>query len=157
LYKPVNKGRKSFLSLSYLFASFFGALLIASFYAYYNVKFQEFKFVSFDKIKLYGNSTIFKPIDDTYILYLYNSNSKKHKDILQNITNKEYKILAIDLHQQLFKDNNNIIYLTSGTNTLLELIQSFNIYEMPAYFLIKKTTKQRYKQNSKIKILTKGI
>jgi hypothetical protein len=142
--------------MSYIFASFFGAFMVASFYAYYHFKFQEYKFIDFNSVKLYGNTPIFKPTDEQYVIFIYNSNSKAHKQILSNMTDIEYKIIAIDLHQKIYSDTKDVIYLTSATNKLLNIIQTFNIYEAPVSFLIQRVRNFTYKQNSKIKILTKG-
>jgi formyltetrahydrofolate synthetase len=72
--------------------------------------------------------------------------------LTQKIKTK-YKILAIDLYQQRFKEENSTIYLTAGMNTLLKMIQNFNIYNVPVIFDIKKFNKVLYKQDSKIKSL----
>ena len=43
------KGGKSLFSVTTVFASFFGAALIAAAFAYFNYKFSEYKFIDFGK------------------------------------------------------------------------------------------------------------
>ncbi len=43
----VGKGGKSLFSLSTLLASFFGAVMVAAAFAYFNYKFSEYKFIDF--------------------------------------------------------------------------------------------------------------
>jgi len=146
-----KKGRKIF-SLNYLFASFFGALMIAGAFAYYNYKFSQFKFFNFKENILYTKKDIFKPREEKYTILIYSSNMNDKEKLLQKIKTKN-KILAIDLYQRRFKEENSTIYLTAGMNTLLKIIQKFNIYEVPITFEIKKFNNVLYKQNSKMKIL----
>jgi len=146
-----KKGRKIF-SLNYLFASFFGALMIAGAFAYYNYKFSQFKFFNFKENPLYTKKDIFVPKNKKYMVLIYSSNMNNKNKLLQKIKTEE-KILAIDLYQQRFKEENSTIYLTAGINTLIKIIQKFNIYEVPVVFEIKKFNNVLYKQNSKMTIL----
>ncbi len=146
-----KRGRKIF-SLNYLFASFFGAVMIAGAFAYYNYKFSQFKFFNFKENPLYTKNTIFQPKDKKYIVLIYSSNMNNTNKLLQKIKTKE-KILAIDLYQRRFKEENSTIYLTAGINTLIKIVQKFNIYEVPVVFEIKKFNNVLYKQNSKMTIL----
>jgi hypothetical protein len=142
-----KKGRRVF-SLNYLFASFFGAVMIAGAFAYYNYKFSEFKFFNFKDNVFYTKKDIFIPNHDRYTILIYSSNMSDREKLTQKIKTK-YKILAIDLYQQRFKEENSTIYLTAGINTLLKIIQNFNIYQVPVVFDIKKFNNVLYKQDSK--------
>ena len=146
-----KKGRKIF-SLNYLFASFFGALMIASAYAYFNYKFAEFKFIDFDKWVFYEKKDIFKPKDEKYIIVLFSSHKDNLKKLVKQIKNR-YKILAIDIYQKRFKNSKKVIYLTAGINRLIAFIQRFNIYTVPSLFIIKRVKKNRYKQDSMIRAI----
>ncbi len=143
-----KKGRKIF-SLNYLFASFFGALMIASAYAYFNYKFAEFKFIDFDKWIFYEKRDIFKPSQESYVVIIFSSHKDNLDKIIKKVKNK-MKILAIDIYQKRFKNSKRVIYLTSGINTLIAFIQRFNIYHIPSLFIIKRVKNSKYKQNSPI-------
>ncbi len=143
-----KRGRKLF-SLNYLFASFFGALMIAGAFAYYNYKFSQFKFFNFQDNIFYQKKDIFIPKEDRYTVLIYSSNMSDPKKLIKKIKTDK-KILAIDLYQQRFKEENSTIFITSGINTLLKLIQQFNIYQVPVVFDIKRFNKKLYKQDSKI-------
>ncbi len=144
----MKKGRKIF-SLNYLFASFFGALMIAGAFAYFNYRFSEYKFIDFGRWIYYQKSDIFVPNNDKYTVVIYSSNMQDIDKILQKV-NKINPIIAIDLYQKKRGKKGGIIYITSGMNTLLKLIQRFNIYEVPSAFRIKKFKKLLYKQDSMI-------
>ncbi len=148
----VLKRGRSLFSLNYLFASFFGALMIASAYAYFNYKFAEYKFIDFSKWIFYEKRDIFKPVDKEYVVIIFSSHKDDLKKILKRVKNKT-KILAIDIYQKRFKNSSKVIYATSGINTMLSLIQRFNIYHIPSLFMIKKIKKSRYKQDSMIETL----
>jgi hypothetical protein len=142
-----KKGRRVF-SLNYLFASFFGAVMIAGAFAYYNYKFSEFKFFNFKDNVFYTKNDIFIPSHEYYTIMIYSSNMSDREKLTHKIKTK-YKILAIDLYQQRFKEENSTIYLTAGMNTLLKIVQNFNIYQVPVVFDIKKFNNVLYKQDSK--------
>lgn len=144
----MKKGRKIF-SLNYLFASFFGALMIAGAFAYFNYRFSEYKFIDFGKWIYYQKSDIFVPNYDKYTVVIYSSNMQNIDKILHNV-NKINPIIAIDLYQKKRGKRKGVVYITSGINTLLKLIQRFNIYEVPSAFRIKKFKKLLYKQDSMI-------
>ena len=143
-----RKGRKIF-SLNYLFASFFGALMIAGAFAYYNYKFSQFKFFNFKDNIFYQKKDIFVPKEQKYTVVIYSSNMTKPDKLLKKIKTKN-KILAIDLYQKRFDENNKTIFITSGINTLLKMIQQYNIYSVPVVFDIKKFNNKLYKQDSKM-------
>jgi predicted MPP superfamily phosphohydrolase len=143
-----STGRSKF-SLSYVFASFFGAAMIASAFAYYNYKFSEYKFFDFQQHTFYTKKEIFSANNSTYTVIVYSSNMEKIKDIVTKVK-KSNPILAIDLYQKRFKEEDSIISISSGMNTLLKFIQRFNIYNVPCVFEIKRVKKQLYKQSSMI-------
>jgi len=147
----MKPGRKVF-SLNYLFASFFGALMIASAFAYFNYRFAQYKFIDFSDWIYYEKSDIFKPKYDNYTVLIYSSNIQDSTSILKKIDKKEH-ILAIDMYQKRKKNNQNITNITSGMNNLLKLVQRFHITGVPSIFLIKKVKKEKYKQDSMIKII----
>jgi len=147
----MKKGRKIF-SLNYLFASFFGALMIAGAFAYFNYRFSEYKFIDFGRWIYYQKSDIFIPNYDKYTVVIYSSNMQNIDKILHKV-NKTNPIIAVDLYQKKRGKTNDVIYITSGMNTILKLIQRFNIYEVPSAFRIKKFKKLLYKQDSMITII----
>jgi len=150
----VKRKTKSLFSLSTLLASFFGAAMIAGAYAYFNYKFAEYKFIDFDKWTFYEKKTIFIPHDDEYIVLFYSSKMQNAYKVLHDI-NASLPILAVDFYQQTFPSTSKIHYVRAGTNTLLKVIQRFNIYEVPSIFIIKRTHKTLYKQDSMIHKLKK--
>jgi hypothetical protein len=147
----MRRGRKVF-SLNYLFASFFGALMIASAFAYFNYRFSQYKFIDFDNWIYYEKSDIFKPKFDNYTVLIYSSNIQNSSAILKKIGKQEH-ILAIDMYQKRKKNSQNITNITSGMNNLLKLVQRFHIIGVPSVFMIKKVKKEKYKQDSMIKIV----
>jgi hypothetical protein len=144
--------KRSLISLSYVFASFFGALMIGSAYAYFNYKFTQYKFIDFNKVSLWSKSDIFVPVDKEYIVVVFNSNNQI---ILQKIKkiNKKYKVLAIDLNQKRFQSNDKVIFVTSSMSNLLQIVQRFNIYSVPSFFFLKRHNRVLYKQDSAIEVL----
>lgn len=147
-----TQGRKTF-SLNYLFASFFGALMIASAFAYFNYKFSEYKFINFNEWLFYEKRDIFVPDKESYVILVYSSNMSDSEDIVKKIK-KNRRILVIDIYQKRFSSNEKVTHLTSGTNTLLKFIQRFNIYEVPSAFKVVKTKKEGvYKQDSMIEVV----
>lgn len=145
-------GRKAF-SLNYLFASFFGALMIASAFAYFNYKFAEYKFIDFKKMVFYKKADIFSPKNETYTVVVYSSNRDDLKKVLPKLKT-DSPILAIDLYQRNRSgEEGDIVYVSAGINTLLSFVQRFNIYEVPSLFRLKKNGAYLYKQDSPIEIL----
>jgi len=137
--------------LFYTFSSFFGALMVAAFFFYYNYKFQTYKFLDFSKITLYTKNDIFIPKKNEYTLIIFSSKKDNLEDLVKKIKTS-YPILAIDIYQTR-KDYKNIIYTTAGINTIIKIIQHLNIYEVPAVLNIKKFNKNLYKQDSKIIVI----
>lgn len=146
-----KKGRSIF-SLNYVFASFFGAAMVAGAFFYYNYEFSRYKFFDFNKSIFYQKDDLFTPDKEKYIVLIYSSNKTNATKLIKSIKS-EKKILAIDLYQKRFKEEDSIIHITSGMNTLLEVVQKFNIYKVPSAFAITKFRDGVYKQDSKIKTL----
>ncbi len=135
--------------LTLLFSSFFGAAMIAGAFAYYNYKFSEYKFFDFKEHIFYTKSDIFEPKEEIYTVIVYSSNMQNLQDILKKVK-REHPIIAIDLYQKRFKQEDSIIPISSGMNTLLKFIQRFNIYEVPSVFVIKRVKGKLYKQDTKV-------
>ena len=148
----MSRKKGGLFSLTYVFSSFFGAAMIAGAFAYYNYEFSKYKFFDFSETTFYQKSELFTPIDEKYTILVYSSNMQNVEDIAKNIKD-DNKILAIDLYQKRFKEEDSIIYITSGMNTLLKFIQKFNIYNVPCVFEIVKQKKLKYKQNTRIEII----
>jgi len=126
--------------------------MVAGAFAYYNYKFSEYKFIDFKDVVFYTKSDIFVPTKDRYIVVFYSSKDKQTLKLLKN-TKLKLPILAIDYYNNVYKSNNNITFLRSGTKTSLEFIQRFNIYNSPSIFFIKKIKDTLYKQDSMIRKL----
>ncbi|MCF6200790.1 MAG: hypothetical protein L3J42_01475 [Hydrogenimonas sp.] len=145
--------RRSLFSFSYVFASFFGAAMIAAAFAYFNYKYSQYKFINFKETILYTKSQIFEPRKDRYIVVVYSSKMGDIEDALKLLAAKN-SVLAIDLYQKRRDNKKGIVYATAGTNTLLKIIHRFHIREVPSYFMIKKQNDNGlYKQDSKIYLL----
>lgn len=134
-------------SVGTLLASFFGAGMIAIAFAYFNYKFQEYKFIDFSQWLVYEKGQIFTPDEERYLVVFYSSKQTGTIENLNKIRPK-YKILAIDYYQQDFPSNQHVTYVRSGTNTILKIIQRFNIYKTPSVFIIRKVKEGLYKQDS---------
>ncbi len=146
-------GRKSPFSLTYVFASFFGAAMIAGAFAWYNYKFSQYRFINLKETVLYTKSQIFEPVDDDYLVVVYSSHMGPIDGALKRLAAK-HKVLAIDCYQNRRAREGNVIYLTAGTNTLLKIIHRFHIREVPGYFMLKKQNDRGlYKQDSKVYLL----
>ncbi len=149
-----QKGRKLF-SLNFLLSSFFGALFIASAFAYYDYKFSKYNTIDFKEWILYTKNDIFTPQKKRYIFAVISSRDVKAKALIEALA-AEYKeeVLVLDLYQDSDEESSeNITYLRVGTNTILKIIQRFNIYEVPIFFEIEKFQGTQYKQESPLKIL----
>ena len=134
-------------SVGTLLASFFGAGMIAIAFTYFNYKFQEYKFIDFNKWLVYEQGKIFIPDEEKYLVVFYSSKKAGTVENLNKLRPK-YKILAIDYYQQDFKSNERVTHVRSGTDTILQIIQRFNIYKTPSVFIIKKFKEGLYKQDS---------
>ena len=144
------RGGKNLFSLTTIFASFFGAALIAGAFAYFNYKFSKYKFIDFGQFVFYEASDIFIPKRDRYIVIFFSS---KEPNAAKKIASLQLKtpILAIDYYNNRIKSTKDTIFLRSGTNTSLKFIQRFNIYDEPSMFVIKKVSGSLYKQDSMIR------
>lgn len=142
------RGRNVF-SLNYLFASFFGALMIASAFAYYNYRFSEYKFIDFGKWIFYEKSAIFEPDAQHYTMLIFSSNRDDLKDLLP-LLSSEHPIIAVDLYQKREAVSGNVHYMSASMNTLLPMVQRFQIYEVPSAFRLRQENALLYKQDSPI-------
>ena len=143
---------RSSFSVTLVFASFFGAAMIGIAFAYFNYKFSEYKFINFKEWVLYEKSALFSPKEPYYTLLIYNSKVKMPQDFL-DLKNQKYPLLALDFAQNKFPNENNLTFLTAPTNTLLKVIQRFNIYKVPSLLIIKQSKESLYKQDSMITII----
>jgi len=146
----VARGGKSLFSLTTIFASFFGAALIAGAFAYFNYKFSKYKFIDFNQFVFYESNDIFKPVKQRYIVIFFSS---KEPNTVKKIASLHLKtpVLAIDYYNNKIQSEKDTLFLRSGTNTSLKFIQRFNIYDEPAMFVIKKVSGALYKQDSMIR------
>ena len=145
----MNRGRGQF---SLVFASFFGAALIAAAFAYSNYRFSEYKFIDFSKWIFYTKKDIFTPKYDEYTVVVYSSNMQDFNTILDKIS-KNNPILAIDMFQQKRGKEEQVLFIGSGMNTLLQVVQRFNIYELPSAFRLKRFKGSNFKQDSLIEVI----
>jgi len=146
----VARGGRSLFSLTTIFASFFGAVLVASAFAYFNYKFSKYKFIDFNQFTFYETNDIFQPKEDRYIVIFFSS---KEPDAIKKIKALHLKtpILAIDYYNNKIQSSKDTLFLRSGTNTTLKFIQRFNIYDEPSLFVIKRVHADLYKQDSMIR------
>ena len=144
-----NGGRRQF---SLVFASFFGAAMIAAAFAYSNYRYSEYKFLDFSNLIFYTKKDIFTPVSDKYTVVVYSSNMQDFSTIKGKIS-KENPILVIDMFQKKRGQEGEVLYIASGMNTLLKVIQKFNIYDLPSAFRIKRFKKSNYKQDSLIEVV----
>ena len=144
-----NGGRRQF---SLVFASFFGAAMIAAAFAYSNYRYSEYKFLDFSDLIFYTKKDIFTPKSDKYTVVIYSSNMQKLSSIIGKVS-KENPILAIDMFQQKRGKEGQILYLWAGMNTILKVVQRFNVYEIPSAFRIKRFKNKNYKQDSLIEVV----
>jgi hypothetical protein len=134
-----------------MFASFFGAAMVASAFAYFNFKYSEFKFIDFSKLNFFYHRHIFIPQEDKYIFVVYSSRATHN--INNIVTTSKYPVLMLDIHQENNDDLNNSYNLKTTVNTAIQVIQRFNIYTLPSALIIRRYNKKLFKQNSKIEIL----
>ena len=120
---------------------------MASAFFYYNYKFSQFKFIDFKQTVLYTQNDIFAPKQDNYYMLIFSSKMNNINNLLEKIP-KNYPIIVIDMYQKKFDDKKGIIFARAGTNTIIEIIQKFNIYKIPLYFKIKRYNKTLFKQDS---------
>lgn len=140
------------MSISFVFASFFGALMIGGSYAYFNYKFSTYRFINFEEFSFWSKSEIFIPTDKSYIVVVFNSNNSIMLNKIKKL-NYDEKVIAIDMNQKRFQSNDRVIFLTSSMTNLLQFVQRLNIYGVPSFFMIKKYNKILYKQASTVQII----
>jgi len=145
----LGRGRGQF---SLVFASFFGAAMIAAAFAYSNYRYSEYKFIDFSKSIFYTKQDIFNPTYDEFIVVVYSSNMQDFNTILGKIS-KDNPIVAIDMYQQKRGKEGDVLFIGSGMNTLLQVIQRFNIYELPSVFRLKRFKDSNFKQDSLIEVI----
>ena len=116
------------------------------------IVFSEYKFIDFSKWIFYTKKDIFTPQYDKYTVVVYSSNMQDFNTILGKIT-KDNPILAIDMFQQKRGKKGEVLYINSGMNTLLQVIQRFNVYELPSAFSIKRFKNSNFKQDSLIEVI----
>jgi len=126
--------------------------MIAGAFAYYNYKFSEYKFFDFKQHTFYTTKDIFVPDDEAYTVLVYSSNMQDVKKLSKKLK-KNNPILAVDLYQKRFKEEDSMISISTGMNTLLKFIQRFNIYDVPCAFEIKQVKNELYKQDTMIEKL----
>ena len=143
------KNRGSLLPLTYVFASFIGAAMVAATFAYDNYRFSQYKFVNFSELVFYEQAQIFAPQDDEFLLVVFSSNQSDWKEILKT-SNKDLKIVAVDLLQKRAPSDGNINFVASDINTILKLMHVLNITSLPASVELKAQKGGIYKQDSKI-------
>ena len=144
-------GRGPF-SLNYLFASFFGALMIASAFAYYNYRFSEYKFIDFSTWIFYQKSELFQPTSSHYTVLVYSSNMDDVQVLLEKIAST-HPVLTVDLYQKREASSSDAIHISAGMNTLLPFVHRFGIYTIPSVFTIAQERETLYKQNSPIRVI----
>lgn len=145
----LSRGRGQF---SLVFASFFGAAMIAAAFAYSNYRFSEYKFIDFSKLIFYTKKDIFTPKHDIYTVVIFSSNMQKFNTLLDKIS-KDNPVLAIDIFQEKRGEKEKVLYIGAGMNTLLQVIQRFNVYELPSAFRIKRFKGTNFKQDSLIEVI----
>lgn len=139
----------SLLPLSSVFASFIGAALVAGVFSYNNYRFSRYKFVDFSVLTFYEKSEVFVPEDYKFLLVVFSSNQSDWREILK-ISNKNLKIVAVDLLQKRAPSEGNITFIASDINTVLKLMNTLNISSLPASVELKLQKGRIYKQDSKI-------
>ncbi|AQW83876.1 hypothetical protein BFG04_05865 [Campylobacter pinnipediorum subsp. pinnipediorum] len=143
--KKTNRG--NLFPLTYVFASFFGAAMIAGVFAYNNYRFSQYKFIDFSELIFYEQGDIFVPKNDEYMLVVYSSNQSNFEKFENNLN---IKTIAIDIMQKKRENKSNISYISSDINTILKLLNTFNIASIPSSVKIVHQKNQIYKQDSKI-------
>jgi hypothetical protein len=145
----LGRGRGQF---SLVFASFFGAAMIAAAFAYSNYRYSEYKFIDFSKSIFYTKQDIFNPKYDKFTVVIYSSNMQDFNTILDKIS-KDNPIVAIDMFQKKRGKEGEVLFIGSGMNTILQVVQRFNVYELPSAFRLKRFKGTNFKQDSLIEVV----
>lgn len=118
---------------------------------YFQYTYTRFKIIDFSEFVFYGKEAIFSPIEDEYLVLLYNSKSSSFIDLAKKVQDNKLTILAIDYYQNTQQNGvDNIIPLSASMNTLLKFSRIFKIDRIPAVFRIEKKSIAKYSQSSKI-------
>lgn len=147
-----SKRGGSTFSLNYLFASFFGALLVAGAFAYSNYRYSEYKFIDFSDWIFYEKSDLFTPKSDKYTVVIYSSNMQNFNSFANKLDTQD-PLIVFDMFQKKRGLEEGVLYLGAGMNTLLKVIQRFNVYELPSTFRIERYKDSKFKQDSLIKVI----
>ena len=143
------KNRGSLLPLTYVFASFIGAAMVAATFAYDNYRFSKYKFLDFSQIIFYEKNEIFKPESDKFLLVFFSSNMDGIGEILQNKAGI-LPVVAVDLQQKRIRNEGNVTFVTADINAILKAMNLLNVRELPSEVEMIHQDKKIYKQNSKI-------
>lgn len=140
------------------FMPFFIILFVAAYFFYFQWSFTKLKYIDFSKSIFYGDGYIFSPDKDSYMVIVYNSKVDNFLSLSSIIKNNDsLDIIAIDFHQDIKQSIvNNIIPLSAKSDTLLNMIHTFNINRLPVFFLITRKDNMRFMQYSKIFDIVKG-
>ena len=134
---------------AYLLSSFFGAAMIAATYAYFNYRFSQFHFIDFDKEIFYTSKDVFSPDEEKYTIIVYSSKKDDPIALSKRVTIHD-RFLALDVAGSRLTSEKEMVFITSGINTLLPIINRFNIYNVPVVFDIERVKNGNFKQASKI-------
>lgn len=134
---------------AYLLSSFFGAAMIAATYAYFNYKFSKFHFIDFEQQLYYTANDVFVPQDEKYTVIVYSSKKDDPVQLVRRVKVHD-RFLALDLAGGRPVSDGEMIFITSGINTLLPFINRFNIFTVPVVFDIERVNGGNYKQATKI-------
>nr|MDA3908538.1 hypothetical protein [Sulfurimonas sp.] len=117
-----------------------------------NYRYSEYKFIDFSQWIFYEKSDIFTPKSDNYTVVIYSSNMQNFKTIKDKIE-KSNPIIAIDMFQQKRGKEGDVLYISSGMNTILKVVQRFNVYELPSAFRLTRFKNNKFKQDSLIEVV----
>lgn len=143
-------GKKPVKLRSFMFASFFGAFMIAAAYGYFHYKFSQFKFLNFRELRLYSDKDLFMPDKEEYILLVYSSKKNSVEKLKKRLKSKEVTVLAVDFAQHVRMTKDNLIVVTGGYDHLLKIANKFRIEHLPSAFYIKRQKETLYKQDSRV-------
>lgn len=136
---------------------FFIILFVSAYFFYFQWSFTKFRYIDFEKSIFYGNGYIFSPDKDIYLVIMYNSKTDSFFKLSSLINSRIVDIIAIDFHQETRQNSiNNIIPVSTKSDTLLQLIHTFDINRLPIYFIIRRKNNMKFVQDSKIFDIVKG-
>lgn len=126
--------------------------MVAAAFFYYNYRFSQFKFIDFSNEILYEKNDIFEPKVDEYTLLIFSSKISNINTLLSKIDQK-YPIIAIDVFQKRFENRKNVIFVTTGINRIIKIIQKLNVNEVPVVVGIKRYNKNLFKQDTILEVV----